>query len=125
MFYGQLFVDSIFLLSIQLFAVFLGLWAIMVMRIGNFNITPTPVKNGVFVNNPPYKILRHPMYTSILLFVIPELIDDFSGFRLSCFSVLSITLIFKIQYEEKNLLLQFSEYSAYKNNTWRIIPFLW
>ncbi len=125
MFSGPLFVDNISLLIVQLAAVLLGIWAVLIMRIGNFNIVPIPVKNGVFISNGPYSIIRHPMYSSLFLFVIPELAGDFSYLRLGAFLALIITLLLKLNYEEKQLMLKFEEYTNYKKRTKRIIPFVY
>lgn len=113
------------LLLVQFFGVFLGLWAIWVMRIGNFNITPTPVENGELRKSGPYYLIRHPMYTSIILFTLPELINSYSLWRLFVVLILYFTLIFKIQFEEKNLIQQYPNYKDYKRETKRIIPFIY
>jgi protein-S-isoprenylcysteine O-methyltransferase Ste14 len=125
MFSGPLFADAYSLLSIQVIAVLLGLWAVLVMRIGNFNIVPIPVKNGVFITGGPYRLIRHPMYSSLLLFVIPELISDFSYLRLACSIALLITLLLKLSFEEKLLIKKFDEYAYYMSKTKRIIPFVY
>ena len=125
MFSGPLFAKSIPLMITQLFSLILGVWAVLIMRIGNFNIVPIPVKNGVFISKGPYQFIRHPMYTSLFLFVIPELIEGFSYLRLAAFLVLLVTLIIKLNYEEKKLLLKFKEYEEYMKKTKRIIPFVY
>jgi len=125
MFSGPLFAKSIPLMITQLFSLILGVWAVLIMRIGNFNIVPIPVKNGVFISKGPYQLIRHPMYTSLFLFVIPELIEGFSYLRLAAFLVLLVTLIIKLNYEEKKLLLKFKEYEEYMKKTKRIIPFVY
>lgn len=113
------------LLLVQFIGVFLGLWAVWEMRIGNFNITPTPVKNGELRTSGPYAFIRHPMYTSIILFTLPELVNSFSIWRIFLLLLLYTTLLLKINYEEKNLLQQFSNYKDYRKDTKRIIPFLY
>jgi len=110
---------------IQLLSLIVGVWAILVMHIGNFNITPTPVKGGVFRSGGPYRLIRHPMYASLFLFVIPEIISDFSYLRAAGFVVLSFSLFHKMNYEEIQLKKQFVEYDGYMKNTKRIIPFIY
>ena len=125
MFSGDTFPDNIFMMSIQLSAVILGFWAVFTMRIGNFNITPIPVKNAVLVENGPYSLIRHPMYLSIFLFVIPELIGGFSVLRLVAFLMLLFTIVFKIKYEEMLLKIKLKGYADYMNRSFRVIPFLY
>lgn len=124
MFSGPVMAGNIWMKGVQLMAVFLGFWAVYVMKIGNFNIAPVPVKNGVFKSSGPYRLIRHPMYTSIFIFVVPELIDQFSYFRLVSFVILLITLLIKMKYEEKRLILHFSQYETYMKQTKRIIPYI-
>jgi len=125
MFSGPLIADVYVLKAVQVFSAFLGIWAVWVMKIGNFNITPTLVKNGEFRCVGPYHWIRHPMYTSLFLFVIPEIISDFSVTRIISLLVLIVALMIKMNYEEKQLLKQFEEYENYMTNTKRIIPFIY
>ena len=48
-------------------AVALIAWALIHNRPGNFNIRPAPKFRGVMVTTGPYRWIRHPMYTSVLL----------------------------------------------------------
>ena len=45
-----------------------GVWALSANQPGNFNIHPTPHQNGRLIDHGPYRWIRHPMYTSVLLF---------------------------------------------------------
>ncbi|NPD45064.1 MULTISPECIES: isoprenylcysteine carboxylmethyltransferase family protein [unclassified Lentimicrobium] len=125
MFTAPVLANHLVLLMVQVLGVFVGLWAIWVMRIGNFNITPTPVINGELRKSGPYAMIRHPMYTSIFLFTLPELVNSYNLWRLSVVLILYLTLIFKINFEEKNLLHQFPEYKIYQKKTKKIIPFVY
>ncbi|NOR88361.1 MAG: isoprenylcysteine carboxylmethyltransferase family protein, partial [Bacteroidales bacterium] len=79
----------------------------------------------VFVSKGPYRLIRHPMYSSIFLFVIPEIIAEFSLFRLLFLMVLILALLFKMNYEENRLVHQFDEYPDYQKKTHRIIPYIY
>jgi protein-S-isoprenylcysteine O-methyltransferase Ste14 len=124
MFSAPLFADNWLWLSIQAFGVFLGLWAIYVMKIGNFNVIPVPKEHGVLRIKGPYRLIRHPMYTSILLFALPELVCYFSYTRFIVFTLLQMTLLLKLNYEEKLLIQKFPEYKNYMKKSKRIIPFI-
>jgi len=113
------------LLVFQIFGVFLIIWAIWVMKIGNFNIQPELKKNAVLVNIGPYKFIRNPMYTGLILFFGSGLASSFQLLNSLVFLLLVIVLLLKINREEKYLALRFGEdYLAYKNRTHRLVPYL-
>ncbi len=46
----------------------LGSWAVLTMEISNFNVVPDVRQNARFVHQQfPYRLIRHPMYVSLLL----------------------------------------------------------
>lgn len=112
-------------LLVEASGVFLGVLAIFTMNIGNFRITPLIKTGGVLVTSGPYKYIRHPMYLAQVVAVAPLVVDYFSWIRLAVISILFINLLIKIQYEEKQLVSHFSDYAAYKKNSWKLIPFIY
>lgn len=115
--YAGIFIESL--------GVFLGLLAIFIMKIGNFNITSRLKVNGKLVTSGPYSFIRHPMYLAQLLALLPLVVDFFSWWRLGAFVLLSIVLLMKIRYEEASLRLRFAEYTAYMMRTKRLLPFIY
>lgn len=103
----------------------LAFWAMAVMRLGNFNVVPTPVQNGVLVSRGPYKLIRHPMYTSIFIFAAALLSSQFDYKKLIITLVLVAGLVVKMLYEESLLYKHFEGYKNYMLKTKRVIPFLW
>ena len=55
-------------LVVQIIGFFLSLWAIITMKLGNFNIQPEVKPNAHFVNTGPYRLIRNPMYTGLIVF---------------------------------------------------------
>ena len=103
----------------------LGGYAVLMMKLGNFHVLPHPVKNSEMVMRGPYRYIRHPMYTSVLLTMLALLAGDYSTGRLVIWLLLTADLIVKLEYEEKLLQRRFSEYQAYRQNTKRLIPFIY
>jgi protein-S-isoprenylcysteine O-methyltransferase Ste14 len=122
---GPIFPQSIILLAIELIGIGLGVWAVLVMRIGNFNIAPDPLQTSVLVNRGPYQMVRHPMYLALLLTTLPLVINYFSFFRIMVWFALLVNLLLKLNYEEGLLLEELDGYNKYTRESYRIIPFLY
>lgn len=113
-------------MTIVLFAagILLGITSILFMRFDNLRIFPEPKKNIRLVTAGPYRILRHPMYTSVLLFAASFIADSPLYFPYILWFMLLVILIIKIQLEERLLPKRLPEYVEYKKRTWRLIPFI-
>jgi len=103
----------------------LAFWAMAAMRLGNFNIVPTPVDEGTMVSRGPYKLIRHPMYSSIFIFALALLAGEFDYYKLFISLVLVAGLVTKMFYEENLLCKHYPEYKEYMKKTKRVIPFIW
>lgn len=104
---------------------FLAFWAMAVMKLGNFNAVPYPVENGVMISHGPYKVIRHPMYTSIFIFALALLAGQFDYYKLIISLVLVTDLVVKMIFEEGLLCMHFPDYKSYMQKTKRVVPFIW
>lgn len=120
---GRIIPANIFYLIFIFLMIALALWAMIIMKF-NFNAAPDILPDTTLKIKGPYKLIRHPMYTSLFGIAIVWLLDDFSYLRLAFAIVLFIDLFLKMDYEEKLLSQKFPEYPEYKKRTKRIIPFL-
>jgi protein-S-isoprenylcysteine O-methyltransferase Ste14 len=102
----------------------LGLWAIWTMRLGNFNITPDVKRGARLILNGPYRYIRHPMYTGLLLVTLTLLVNSFTPWRLVVWLVLLVDLMLKLNYEENLLRQEQDGYVPYMEQSKRLIPFL-
>ncbi|MCK5719922.1 MAG: isoprenylcysteine carboxylmethyltransferase family protein [Thiomargarita sp.] len=102
----------------------LGIWAVVAMKIGNFNIVPDVKPNSILVTKAPYKYIRHPMYSSVLLFGLGAMWSAYSYFNLSIWLMLLVVMFIKAKYEESLLIKRFSDYKQYCANSKTFIPFL-
>jgi len=103
----------------------LAMWAMAIMNLGNFNIVPYPVKTGIMITRGPYKVIRHPMYTSIFIFASALLIGQFDYIKLIISLTLVAGLVVKMLFEEDLLCNHYPGYKDYMMKTKRVIPFVW
>lgn len=103
----------------------LGLWSITVMRLSNLRVRPEPKPDAALRISGPYRVIRHPMYLSVILLSVSFVIEKPDAIATSLFVLLFVTLNTKLRYEEDLLLKKFPDYAAYRNGTWRLIPFIY
>jgi protein-S-isoprenylcysteine O-methyltransferase Ste14 len=104
----------------------IGLWAVWAMGIGNFNVVPDVKPNAIFIfDKPPYKWIRHPMYTSFLLFCLGLVLQPFELIKLFEWFILAFVLNYKATYEESLLNQVFENYQDYAQETKRFLPFIY
>lgn len=107
----------IFLLSI-----IVGILAILHMKLDNLNITPELKAHHQLITSGIYNYIRHPMYSSLLLFSLAVILHNYNYFTFGASIVLVIDLYLKSQKEEMYLSQKFDEYASYKTHTGRFIP---
>ncbi|MHB1048957.1 MAG: methyltransferase family protein [Bacteroidota bacterium] len=103
----------------------LGLWSIAVMRLSNLRVRPEPKPDAALRISGPYRVIRHPMYLSVILLAVSFVIEKPDAIAFILLFLLFITLHSKLRYEEDLLLKKFPNYAAYISVTWRLIPFIY
>ncbi|NOX48101.1 MAG: isoprenylcysteine carboxylmethyltransferase family protein [Chlorobi bacterium] len=123
--FNKWFSDNLFLLAFQVVGIIIGFWAIYEMSKSRLNITPTPLSGASLVRSGPYKLVRHPMYLSLILVFGPMLFYNFNLWGGIVFLVFFVNLILKMLYEEKLLMVFFDAYKTYSEKSWRLIPYVY
>ena len=103
----------------------LGIWSLCVNKIGNFSVYPEIKPQAILITNGPYRYIRHPMYSALMIMMIGIALYNFHtlnalGVILVCFAVLN-----KSNIEEKFLQRRFEEYQNYRLNCKRFLPYLY
>ena len=91
---------------------------------GNLNVSPAVRKNASLVQRGPYRWVRHPMYTALLLFMLSYVIAEVTALSVQLWCGLLFVLIVKSLYEESLLTQRFPSYIEYKRRTWRFVPYV-
>ena len=103
------------------FAVVLGLWAARWLGKG---LTPLPLPNGQvgLVTAGPYRWVRHPMYTAVIVGMGGVALRSGSWWSASAWAGLVALLSFKSRWEEHHLIAAFPGYPEYRARTGRFVP---
>lgn len=108
---------------IMLTGLVIGLWAITTMNL-RVNIFPDVRENQKLFTSGPYRYIRHPMYTAVLLTTLAWSLHDLNFVSSALWLLLLIVLLLKLRYEEKLLSAKFKSYESYKTKTKKLIPLI-
>lgn len=106
-------------------SIILASWSIYVMQMSKLRIFPEPSEDAFLITNGPYQIIRHPMYTSVLLCCFGFVLINFNLAGAIVYIILFIDLLFKLHWEEAMLKRKFKKYSKYCEGTNKLIPFIY
>lgn len=119
---GRLTVDAV---GLAVVGIALGLWALSANRPGNFNIRPVPRSGGELVQHGPYRWIRHPMYSALLLagLAAARVAGDVESWLV--LAVLVVVLVIKANVEERGMIERHAGYRDYRKRTHRFVPGLY
>jgi len=112
-----------YLSIIQIIGFIVAAWAIWEMNKSKLNISPTPRSGSRLIQSGPYKLIRHPMYLSLILTLTPAMISYYKPLHLYIYIAFLINLVFKMFFEESLLKEYFVDYKAYMKKSWRLFPY--
>jgi protein-S-isoprenylcysteine O-methyltransferase Ste14 len=104
--------------------VMLATWTLIHNRPGNFNIHPAPKALGTLVTTGPYRWIRHPMYTAVLLGAAALAWAASAGIGWAAWFALALVLMLKSTLEERWMCEQHPGYGAYRQTSQRFLPWL-
>jgi len=102
-----------------------GIWAIMHNRLGNFHIRPEMKEGCALVMSGPYRFVRHPMYTSVIIITLALAVSTPSLLEWLSFILLGSVLALKANREERLWCVDNAMYEVYKQRSKRFIPFIY
>ncbi len=84
--------------------------------------TPVPVDTGSLKTGGLYGLMRHPIYTGVMLIVIGSVMGSSSFIRAAFGAVTIVFFNVKARWEERKLIEHYPEYPAYASVVPRFIP---
>ena len=110
---------------LMLLGVLVRQWAIAVLG-RFFSLTVRVATDHQVVTGGPYRLVRHPSYTGVLItFIGLGLAVQSLGGLLVLLGVFSLSYGYRIRVEEKTLLSELGQdYASYMKRTKRLIPYL-
>ena len=111
---------------IMLLGIALRIWAIITLG-KSFRTTVETHQNQKVITNGPYKLIRHPSYTGLLLTGCGYGIALQNWLSLIFSVVLPlVALRYRIHIEERAMVKSLgTEYQTYQRNTKKLIPWIW
>lgn len=120
---GNLLSSSFLVIAIQVLALALGIWARRTFQAGQFS-TGAETKEGQLLMAGPYKVIRHPIYTTVLVLVWSSVLGHPSLTTLIASLIMTVVTVIRIVTEEQFLRERHQGYTEYSRTTKRIVPFI-
>ena len=93
---------------------------------GNWSATVTLKQDHELIRSGPYGLVRHPIYTGVLLAALGTVVAIDSWSALIALALMATAFIRKIVIEERFMRDAFGPaYAAYSKGTARLVPYLW
>ena len=120
----NVFSTSPFVVSLQVVAFLLLLWARVTFGRRSFHLAANPTDGGL-VTSGPYRYIRHPIYTAVCLFALTGTIAHHSWKTNLCAALILGCAVIRISCEEILVAARYPEYRQYAATTWRMIPYVY
>lgn len=99
--------------------------AVTSLGTNNFTIMPVPREGNSLSKRGIYGIIRHPMYTAVLVCGSAMAFGAPSVWRWVALVLCTVVLLLKIRFEEKQLTAVHPEYPTLMKGVARLVPFVW
>ena len=120
----SLFSSSPLVISAQVLALLLFLWARFTFGRRSYHVVADPTEGGL-VTDGPYRYIRHPIYAAFCLFTSAGVAAHWSWSAGLCGGLVLGSAVLRIFCEESLVTARYPEYAQYSVTTWRMIPYVY
>ena len=121
---GTLFSSSPLVISLQVLALLLFLWARVTFGGRSYHVVANPTEGGL-VTAGPYRYIRHPIYAAFCVFTSAGAVAHLSWSTGLCGGLVLGSAVIRIYCEESLVAARYPEYAQYSVRTWRMIPYVY
>ena len=114
--------DAWWMLAFAIPGAGLAIWAWIAIGLTKIRIMPDVGPKTTLVVSPPYRWIRHPMYSGLLLFALALVVAAPSLLRIILWATLFVVLELKSRLEEHHLIARFPDYNQYRRTSWKFLP---
>ena len=107
----------------QIAAVALMLWARITFGRRSYHLAANPTAGGV-VDTGPYRFIRHPIYTAMIVFTTTGAAAHLSWTTFVLAGLVWAGALSRMFCEERLVTARYPDYRQYAAKTWRMIPFV-
>jgi len=113
-------------IAIMVLGFALRIWAVTTLG-ASFRTTVETHTNQAVVDRGPYRLIRHPSYSGLILMCIGDGVALQNWLSLAIAVILPlVALLYRIHIEEQTLVSSIgSDYQKYQSKTKRLIPWVW
>jgi len=104
-------------------AVAIATWAFSSMQSGTFTVLPEPTSGASFTQAGPYKHVRHPMYSAVIIGGLGATLCHADVVSVVQLMMLIVLLVVKLQREERYLTTRYATYEHYRTHTKALVPY--
>jgi protein-S-isoprenylcysteine O-methyltransferase Ste14 len=102
----------------------IAIWARRTLG-ANWSGNPSIKAGHELIRSGPYNVVRHPIYSGLLLMSLGTFVTDGRWIYLWAFGFAAVALFFKLKVEESLMMQTFPvEYPEYKKRTKALVPFV-
>jgi protein-S-isoprenylcysteine O-methyltransferase Ste14 len=120
----RLFSSSPLVISLQVVALLLFLWARVMFGRRSYHVVADPTEGGLMTRG-PYRHIRHPIYAAMCLFTLAGVAGHWSWISGLLGALVLASAGIRICCEEALVTVRYPEYAQYAATTWRMIPYVY